>query len=851
MSCFQSYSNKRFTVIAVLSVVFMAPAVLGAFPFGRSEKSGLNELKQGDAAVSLGDTALAEKYYSKAKALSKDNRSLWSECVSRLGTLFLLKNDIISAKKLLAEFRERMPADSAGTLPGEIMVAENNFAGAEKFFRQLIENNDVWVDKAKFCLADILMKQQKYQQAYDMFASLRTSRTALISLRSEYAMALALMQMNRFTEARTMLDKLLDSRNDLNFKKLRLLCAVKEGDLEYFRKNYILKEEDIHADSFMCYLLELAAEAAIRKSDHAWAAALYEDAFKFAPARDKKRDIIGKLFSCCAAYDIDGAAKVAERYSVLFPEASDRVLLLMQAGRLLASGGKPQEAVKFYAKVSGDKENLLVERYAAASEGASAAEQGNLYQDADRFYQLLLTLAQSSGRRDDVQLSYAGFLLRRQEYAKADEVLKSIIKSDVLTPAGEQAAHLYLQSKSLQNKLSKDELPLAQQLCKSKNRKHFEFASFTEAEIFRIAGEENSLVRRKYLDFITTFPESKFVPNARFQAARLAGRDGNYIASAEEFIAFAGQFPDHNNAGAAQFIAIDNFCRANLIDKAESVLAKLGNNDRYPEAYISGILKFGSHLFNSGDCKKALEVVQKYTSLENWKNLGGRADILYLEARILAKLKEYDKAVKKLDELISVHPDSPEFCEANFLAGNIRCDVFNDFAGAEKNFEQAMNRSAAGVFRHVASGRLADCRYAMYLQSNEAKLLESADELYRDIAENAVHPDMQLQAAYKAGLCREVSGDREKAVEDYEQVLYSALVLKNSGITPVQSWCDRAAYSAIELALTDDEAEDTTKAQQLLSIYRKLGFANSTRDFQMLRRKIVERQKFLNRGARP
>ena len=237
--------------------------------------------------------------------------------------------------------------------------------------------------------------------------------------------------------------------------------------------------------------------------------------------------------------------------------------------------------------------------------------------------------------------------------------------------------------------------------------------------------------------------------------------------------------------------------------------------------------------------------------LEKWKKLSGRADILYLESRILNQLKEYDKAVKKLDELINAYPDSPEFCEANFLAGNIRFDVFNDFAGAEKNFEQAANRSGAGVFCHVVSGRLADCRYAMYLQSNNAKLLESADELYRNIAENAVHPDMQLQALYKAGLCSEVSGDREKAIEDYEHVLYSALVLKDSGITPQQTWCDRAAYSAIELALTDDEAEDTGKAQQILSVYRRLGFTNSTRDFKMLRRKILERQKFINRGARP
>ena len=832
-----------------MTVICLHPAMLGAFPFGSGEKPGVNELKQGDAAASFGDAVRAEKYYIRAEELSRDDLLQWSECVFRLGTLYLQKNDIESARKLLEEFRKRNPAGSAGTLPGEIMAAENNFTEAYAYFQSLIKRNDIASDKAKFCCGEMLMKQHKYQEAYDIFASLRGSRTALISRRAEYAMIMTLIYLGKTSEARSALDKIPENGSDSNYSKLRFFCAVKEGDLDYFRKNWHNKTEYSHADAFLSSVAELAAELAVKKGDFALSSKLYEDACRFALSQEKRREIISKLFSSCALHDIEAASEVAERYSKLFPDATDRVLLLMQSGRLLASGGNPVKAVKFYSKVAEDKENLLVERHAAALEGASAAEQGGLYEEAERFYQLLISLGKTSNRKDDAELRYAEYLLRRKKYAHADVMLREIAGREIMTPAGEHAAHLLLQSRSLQGKLSMSELPLAEQLGRSKNSNYAEFASFIEAEIFRLSGKGSP--RKKYLDFITRYPASKFVPQAHFQAARLAGRSGDYAVAAREFTEFAEKYPEHQNAGAACFLSIDSYCRAGQTSEAEKELQKLLSGSRYPEACLSGILKLGEHLMLNNEAQKALETVQNSVSGGKWKLFSGRADVLFLEARILNSLKRYSHALAKLDKLTVETPESPEYCEANFLAGNIRSDIFNDFTAAEKNFRNAYLRSSAGVFKHASQGRLADCLYAMYLQTNEVKLLESADELYREIAENASHPDMRLQASYKSGLCREVSGDSEKALEDYGETLYSALALKNSGITPHQSWCARAACSAIELALNDDSEEDTVKAQQLLSVYRRLGFKDSGRDFKMLRHKIRERQKFLNRGVKP
>lgn len=847
---YQSVNCRKSAIGAVCAALMLLPCALGAFPFGGGSDPGADELKKGDAAASFGDNVLAEKFYNKAMKLGKDDLALWSECVSRLGTIYLQRNDVASAKKLLAEFRQRVPAGSAGTLPGEIMTAEGDFDAAEKIFNELIQRNDISADRAKFCLADIKMRQQDYQAALDMYDPLRNSRTALVARKSEYAWVLAALKLGKIKEAKAMLDKALETSGDKNFKKLRLLCAVKEGDLDYFSKNWKLSDDDMRSDDFMCSLAELAAELAEKKGKHRFAAQLYENAFAFAAEKGKKREITGKLFSCCADFDVDAAAEVAKRYAKLFPEASDRALLLMRSGRLLTEKGKFKDAIELYSNVAGDKENLLVERNAASLEGAAAAELGAVYDAAENFYQQLISFSRNENHRDNAKLKYAEFLLRRKMYEKADRILNALIKGDMLNSVGESAAYRLLQSKSMQNSLREKELYLSAALEKSKNRSYAEFGSFTAAEIFRISGKDNDEARKKYLAFIAAYPESKFIEQAHFQAARLAGKKGDFAGAAGEFIAFAEKFPDHRNSGVARFIAIDCFCRAGMGDKAENVLKQLAASDKHIDAFTAGIMVYGEFLLNGNKAQQALEMINQMVSAQKKHSLDKRSDIMFLKSRIFFKLKNYDLALKELDSICRMPDNTDELAEAHYLAGNIRYDIYDNFSAAEKNFKKACELEKTSVFGYVCAGRLADCRYIMYLQTNDSKLLKSAEEIYRDIAEKSALPDMRLQASYKAGLCREVSGDREKALEDYEQTLYLALTIRSFGVTPQQSWCERAAYAAIEIALSDDEFDDTAKAQQLLAVYRKLGYENSERDFQTLRRKIRERQKFLNRGAR-
>ena len=838
--------KRSFAIGAFCAAVMLLPCSLGAFfPFGDSEPRGAKELTLGDTAAREGNTVLAEKYYRKALELGSDDTNLWSKCVSRLGTVCLQNNDIASAKKLLAEFRERVPAGCAGTLPGEIMAAENDFDGAEKVFNSLIKRNDSESDRAKYCLAGVRMKQQRYQESYDIYSALRKSGNELVAKQSEYSMVQAALKLGKFEEVKKILDTDTGNRN---YKKLRLLCAVKEGDLEYFRKNSSLNGDEKSPDDFMCSLFEQAAELFQKKGDSKFAAQLYENAFSFAADKEKKCEIIEKLFNCCSEFDAQMASAVAERYNKLFPDDRNGTLLLMQSGDLLAANKMYKLAVKFFDKVVQDKENRLVERNDAARKGAAAAALGGLFDEAEKFYQHLISSAQNAGSQSIEKLQYAEYLLRRQMHKKADEVLLSLIGGDVFNSTTERAVYHLLQSKSAQNSLSENELALAQNLEKSANRTYAEYGCFTVAEICNLSGRNNEEVRKKYLDFISTYPDSKFVAQAHFQAARLAGRRGDFTAAAGEFAEFADKYSKHPNAGAARFLAIDSFCRANNSEKAEVQLKKLSSAPDSKEAFTSAVLAVGEYFLNSGNTAKALDTVNQM--ILQHPELDRRSDIMFLKSRILFKKADYDAAIKELDRLCKLPDGTAELAEAHCLAGNIRFDTYQDYAAAEKNFCKACELVKNGISGYAYSGRLADCRLNMYMQTNDTKQLESAESLYRNIAENAKLPDLRIQASYKAGYCREVAGDREKALDDYEQTLCLALTFRSFGIVPVQSWCERAAYSAINIALGDNEFADTTKAQELLSLYRNLGYENSERDFKVLRKRIRERLKLLKRGAK-
>ena len=839
----------RHSAAASLLAAVLLPVCAGAFPFTWNNQTGSDERNLGDVAANFGNYRNARKHYLKAMDEAKNDLTLWSECLFRLGTLELQNGNIAEAKKLLQDFRQKVPAASAGTLPGEIMLAENDFSGAEKEFSFLIERNDVFAEQAKFWMGCLKLKQKKFQEALEIFNALKESRLPLLARKAEYGAILALLDSGKTAEAAERLAA-SDRKDDRNFYYLRMLCAVREGRFEYFKNNWKINDDDIRHDGFIFELIFSAADLAEKQKDYQFASQLYEQAFAFASGKEKQREVVRRLFTVCANYDVQAAAEAARRYAELFPDVTDRDLMLIQSGRLLAGKEMYSKAVEVFRKVASDPESLLVERRAAAFEGAAAAEKGGLFKSADELCNMQIELSPDTVSRRKAKLRYAEFLLRRKQYEKSDALLLELSAESEASREKETAIYLLLQSKSLRNQLSAEYSTMADLLAGSSRKSYAEAGAFFSAEISRISGKSTEASRRKYLEFIKKYPASKFVPQAKFYAARLAGNDGNYQAAAAEFVSFADTFPEHGNAGAARFIALDYFCRAGMSKDALKQLEKLAGEKKFTTAFVAGMITLAEHLTAANRAEEAVLLIDRMSAASKHEKIKERPDVLFVRARVLMKLKRFREAVSELDKLVAAHPKSAEAAEASFIAGNIRCDKFLEVEQAEKNFARARELNSDGVFGDAASGRLADCRYALYQQSSDSKLLESAEELYRHIADEGKLPDMRLQGCYKAGLCRMSAGDYEKAFEDFENVLYMASAIRKEGLTPEQSWCEKAVYSAVQLALSRALPGESGKAQHLLTVYWQLGFDKNRRNFEKLQYQIRERQKLLKKRSR-
>ena len=279
-------------------------------------------------------------------------------------------------------------------------------------------------------------------------------------------------------------------------------------------------------------------------------------------------------------------------------------------------------------------------------------------------------------------------------------------------------------------------------------------------------------------------------------------------------------------------------------------LDKLAAGKNFTAAFVAGLLTLSEHLSSGNRAVEAVTLIDRMTSDSAHAQIRMRSDVLFARARVLIKLQRYRDAVAELDKLLAAHPESAEAAEASFIAGNIRCDRFSEYEQAEKNFARARELKPDGIFGDAVAGRLADCRYTLYHQSSKAELLDSAEELYRQVSEEGKLPDMRLQGCYKAGLCRMSAGDYEKAFEDFENVLYMASALRREGYIPEQSWCEKALYSAVQLALSRALPGEGAKAQQLLSVYWQLGFDRKRENFEKLQNQIRERQKLLKKRSK-
>ncbi|UKI33823.1 MAG: tetratricopeptide repeat protein [Lentisphaeria bacterium] len=220
----------------------------------------------GDDAFAAGDYRNAVNFYSSALTLSGANPELWSAAAVKLADARLRTGDVAGAKTLLAEFRRRFPASSAGLLPGEIMIAEHDYTGAEKFFNTLAANSSdpELLCAAKFARAFSKLRQNRDLEAAFDFEEIETQNADLRrwAEQAHLARIYALIRAGKPEEA----EKLLAagkyrSAEPEGYARLGLLSALKQGNFEQFRDHWPQQQEK-YGDRPDPLMYELAVEGA-------------------------------------------------------------------------------------------------------------------------------------------------------------------------------------------------------------------------------------------------------------------------------------------------------------------------------------------------------------------------------------------------------------------------------------------------------------------------------------------------------------------------------------------------------------------------------------------------------------
>ena len=828
--------NCSSRIIRRIALLFLTGALLTA-PAGVycSEKAGSEDWLQGNKAFEAGDHASAVRFYKKALVLS--GSPLWEKCAMQLGKVYLKQGDISSAAEILSRLKKRAPQFPADILSGMILAAENNFDSAIKVFRKAAARNGQDRPEALYQLGNALLNTGNHAEALKIFEELDKSSDPKISRRGRYAGIYTLIHSRKHKEA----DKLLaETPVSPETAQLKLLNQVKSGDLDAFKAAWLKQRQntgDPRPEKQFYEICRLGADLA-ESRDPDFAVICLDDCFKFAPGDTERQYVMHRLFNLQSGSDIDGAVKTVDRYCAIFSNASDKVQLLLQCGRLLAANNRFKEAVEVFARVIKDEDNLFAERRSAAFDAAGAAEKGGMIKEAEKLHFYLINRSTTPEEKQKSEFNCGQFFVRQKNYAAAEKYFDLVILQNGSLA---EDARYHLLSVLIDTRQYARAKETAARLLEAQKPEYANYARFRLAGLTELEGDL-SLARKLYLEYLNKAPSSSLAPAAAFAAAQLAEKTGNLTIAAAEYLAFVRKYPADINAASSLFLALRADCLSGGKQIAEKSIALMSEKHAQTAEYNAALLQLADYYFNHRDHARALELLKK----QNDRNTHAAAFML-LECRILQAAGKSTAALQLAKELLKKYPDAPETVEAHFFCGNILADL-GENGQALEHFKQAESSGVSGIMAEVISGRIADCASASYSGGEfDRKQFNDALKRYLKLAEEAKLPAVKLQSLCKAGNCYARLNDQNRALEYYEKTLYFAALLQNNHFQPDPVWCARAAYAGARVAFKGKKPDKLSRALRLTRLYEELALPATGEDFYTLRKQLRDAYNLLKR----
>lgn len=819
-------------------IIAAAGALFGAFllPLCADEAA---ERRLGEEACAQGDYKNAAQYFDNARQISAQDVEKWGANTLSMADAKLRDGDVEAAKRLLAEYRSRLPAHGAGMLPGQILMAEKRYAEAEEFFSALASgaSDPETACEAALGVGEARLGQKNFKGAVEKFAQIENENADLPrwAQRALEARIYALIESGDYKTAEELLAAgKFRKMNPAHWRTLDLLVALRRGAFDRFLTDWgSLSGNPGKQPAPILYELAVGgARLAMEKKQTAAAESLWSDAFKLADTDVERQNALRELINLQAGHDPAQAAATLRRYLTFYPDSPDRAGLLLRGARLLAGAGDVKQALDLYSRVTGDNRIPAGDRLTAAREAAVAASDAKLYDLAEPMFRYLVEQAETPAQKEEGELLLGEHYFRCGDFARAAQRMKSV--ADVNGTHAE-AARFWLLRSLIPLGAYAEAMPVAEKLRDAKNPEYRVAAEYYRAFLLEKRGQTGA-ARSEYERFLILHPESDYVPAAQLAAAELALELRDYPAAAEGLFRYAGLKPVPPDAARALYLAMQ---AGYFGGRSEDVARALNELDeRFPGSAgsVEARLQLADYLLAGGDPAGAEQQLVELEKRGAAEEPEVAAELLYRRAQIARSQQNPSRAKELLETLLSTRAESSFAADAALLAGNLEMDA-GRYAGALKFFRQAHELRPDGLFGRIASGRIADARYCIYAETLDPADLKAAAELYGELAEEPGDPRLQLQSLYKLGKCRELLGEPGRALDAYSRVLYLALDQKRGGVMPDPVWTGKAGYSAALAGLKRGTPAGARDALRVIGILEELQLPTGE-DFDRIRQEI-------------
>lgn len=815
-----------------LKVLLLAGAVFGISLTAPADEAGERAL--GDKAFQADDYHRAVSFYESALALADagNKPEAWAENALRLGRAKLFTGDFDGAAKILDEFRKRNPVLSAGTLPGDLMAARGDFDGALKFFSALEKSTyESLALEAKFRKGCVLAGKKMYAGALKTFEELLAFEPAknydfYRLLRREYIYVL--IKSGNLAKANEVIEKVKKSDSSPELKIIEHLALTSAGNIKVFKDVWekLLFGETPRPQLRIVELLTSAADIADKDGDDALAIMMLKRALDYAPGERVRQELFKRIINLQSSCDIPGAGETAAEYISVFPDAADSGKVVINVAKLLTANKLHKKALDMLTRIVNNNKVSVADRMSAADTGIAVAEAAKDTQSALFLYGFLIKNSSDTASAVRNMRRYAGYLQRINDLKGSQiQLINAVSKA-----AGSEKDELLYMLLEVSSAIGDDAkiLQTSNILLESKVPLHLACAGY---EIGRLEEKNGkyAAARENFLRAAKINDGGKYSVPATYSAALMAFKMKDFRTAADEFVSFAAKNGSLAHAADALYLAADAFNRTGNAAKAREyseVLLK-----KYPSSKVSAfkIMQLASERADAGDIHGAVSELEE---LENSfaSDSAIVSEAMLMRARCARRTGNNEAALKISLLIMQNHPLVRAAAEAAMIAGDSEYAMAH-YSEAEKYYRRAGN--AGGITGEVAAGKLADCQISGFNAKTRTSLAETI-ELCDKLTTSAKLPGIRLNARYKLGLCHELTGNFEAALQAYEKVIYDALHNKAQGIPVERQWCQRAMESALELLQSKRSSRSLQRGMRLISNMETLGFGGA--DFDTLRR---------------